>query len=194
VYVGENFRFGWHGAGTSADLAAFGASHGFGVCPVPLVTDAGTPVSSTRVRDLLSSGDVAGSARLLGRPHRLEGSVTSGARRGRMLRAPTANVTTAPDMAVPRLGVYVTRALVRGGASYQSVTSVGTNPTFEKARKVRIETVLLDFEGDLYGSTLAVDFLERIRGQRTFPDAVALADQIASDVEFAREAHRRLGV
>jgi riboflavin kinase/FMN adenylyltransferase len=193
VFVGENFHFGAQGAGTSVDLTAFGAAHGFGVHAVSLVKDEGTPVSSTRIRDLLSSGDVAGAARLLGRPHRLEGCVTRGVGRGRTLQAPTANLAVARGLALPRLGVYATRTLLEGATSYRSVTSVGTNPTFHKSGKVQIETLLLGFEGDIYGTDLAVDFLERIRGQRVFADAGALAEQIAKDAGLAMEVHERLG-
>ena len=114
---------------------------------------------------------MAEAARLLGRPHRIEGTVISGVGRGRGLEAPTANLAPTPDMALPRLGIYVTRPRWTVGTSYRSVTSVGTNPTFESDGRIRIETLLFDFAGSLYGAKLAVDFLARIRDQRTFPDA-----------------------
>ncbi len=115
------------------------------------------------------------AARLLGRPHRIEGTVMTGVGRGRSLDAPTANLSASKEMAIPRAGIYVTTSTVDGGEVHPSVTSLGTNPTFESDRKMRIETLLLDFSGDLYGRHLAVDFLERIRGQKTFPDADSLA-------------------
>lgn len=186
VFVGENFRFGQGGAGTPADLRLYGRSHGFKVVAVALARDQGEVISSTRIRELLKAGEVAEAARLLGRPHRIEGTVISGVGRGRGLDAPTANLTPTPEMALPRLGIYITRSTVDGSDSYRSVTSVGTNPTFESDGKVRIETLLLDYSGALYGSRLEVDFLERIRGQRTFPDADSLAAQIRRDVEAAR--------
>jgi riboflavin kinase/FMN adenylyltransferase len=190
VYVGENFRFGHGGAGVVADLAEYGKTHGFEVRPVPLVKGGGEAISSTRIRELIRGGRVKEAAMLLGRPHRLEGTVTSGAGRGgQLLEAPTANLAPDRDIALPGLAVYVTRSLVDGGKSYPSVTSVGTNPTFESDHKVRIETLLLDYGGNLYGAHLAVDFLERIRPQRTFPDAESLAERIRADVEFARRAH-----
>jgi riboflavin kinase/FMN adenylyltransferase len=89
-------------------------------------------------------------------------------------------------MALPRVGVYVTRSTIDGASSFLSVTSVGTNPTFESDGRIRVETLLLDYSGHLYGSHLAVDFIERIRGQKTFPDAVTLAARIRKDVEIAR--------
>ncbi len=191
VFVGGNFRFGHEGAGTSTDLAEYGAAHGFRVRPVPLVKDAGEAISSTRIRVLLRRGRVDEAAGLLGRPHRLEGAVVSGARRGRTLEAPTANLSVGRESALPGLGIYVTRSIVDGVREYPSVTSVGTNPTFEHDRKVRVETVLLDFEGDLYGARLAIDFLGRIRPQRAFPDAESLAAQIKKDIEFARRVHQK---
>jgi riboflavin kinase/FMN adenylyltransferase len=189
VYVGENFRFGRDGTGTVADLAYYGRTHGFTVRTVTLVRDEGGPVSSTRIRVALKGGDVAQAARLLGRAHRVCGLVIEGEGRGRTLGAPTANIRVDRDIALPRLGVYATHAVLRDGIRYRAVTSVGTNPTFEKGRKVRIETLLLDFGDDLYGSTLGVDFVQRIRGQRTFPDAESLREQICRDVQAAKAIH-----
>lgn len=189
VFVGENFRFGQGGAGTAAHLVEYGRTHGFEVRPVALVEEAGETISSTRIRDLLGAGRVEEAARLLGRPYRIEGPVLSGAGRGRGLDAPTANLAVTRETALPRLGVYVTRSTVDDSRVYQSVTSVGTNPTFESDHKVRVETLLLDFSGDLYGRHLAVDFLARIRGQRTFADAASLAERIREDVKTARAVH-----
>jgi riboflavin kinase/FMN adenylyltransferase len=190
VFVGDNFRFGHLGAGSADDLAIYGATHGFRVRPVPLVEDSGEVISSTRIRELLRKGHVAEATRLLGRPHRIEGEVVSGrGRGGKLLEAPTANLTPPRDMALPGLGVYVTRSIVNGRDVYPSVTSIGTNPTFESDHKVRIETLLLDFGADLYGAHLAVDFLERIRGQKTYAEPAALAEQIKKDVAVARRIH-----
>lgn len=186
VFVGENFRFGHGGAGTPADLRVYGRSHGFEVVAVDLAREAGEVISSTRIREALEAGDVAEAASLLGRPHRIEGTVISGAGRGRGLEAPTANLAPTPEMALPRVGTYVTRSVVNRADSYRSVTSVGTNPTFENDGIIRIETLLFDFAGDLYGATLALDFVERIRGQEAFPDAAALAARIRQDVEIAK--------
>jgi riboflavin kinase / FMN adenylyltransferase len=187
VFVGENFRFGHGGAGTPADLREYGRSHGFEVVAVSLAREGGEVISSTRIRELLRKGKVVEAGSLLGRPHRIEGTVVAGAGRGRGLDAPTANLTPTAEMALPGLGIYVTCSTVDGGASYRSVTSVGTNPTFESDGKVRIETLLLEYSGILYGRSLAVDFLERIRGQQTFPEAASLAAQINRDVEAARD-------
>lgn len=186
VFVGENFRFGHRGAGSSADLRLYGQTHGFEVVAVALASEAGQIISSTRIREAIGAGLVTEAARLLGRPHRIEGTVVSGVGRGRGLDAPTANLEQTPDMALPRLGIYVTRSTVDGRNVYRSVTSVGTNPTFESDGKIRIETLLFDFAGTLYGSHLSVDFLEYIRDQEAFPNAEVLAAAIRRDVEVAR--------
>jgi riboflavin kinase / FMN adenylyltransferase len=186
VFVGQNFRFGHGGAGTPEDLLQYGRAHGFEVMAVPLTTQDGEVISSTRIREALREGRVADAARLLGRPHRIEGTVISGAGRGKGLQAPTANIAPNAGMALPRLGIYITRSTVNRVESYASVTSVGTNPTFESDGRIRIETLLLDFSGGLYGEHLAVDFLERIRDQQVFPDAESLAARIKADVQVAR--------
>ena len=192
VLVGENFRFGYLGSGTQSDLREYGAIHDFEVRSIPLAEEGGEAISSTRIRKLISAGRVADAARLLGRPHRIEGVVVRGAGRGRALEAPTANLSIDAGMAIPRLGVYVTRAFLPGGGpAYSSVTSLGTNPTFEADGKVRLETLLLEYSGDIYGSRMAVDFVERIRAQRAFPDAASLAARIRRDVEIAEEYFRR---
>ena len=188
VMVGANFRFGHRAAGTPADLLAFGQEQGFSVSAIHLVEEEGGPVSSTRIRALVSAGEVEQAARLLGRPHVLEGPVVGGARRGRTMGVPTANLVPPPGLAIPALGVYVTRTLAGRWGPQPSVTSVGTNPTFESDGVVRIETFLLDFDGSLYSERIGVEFLSRIRGQRTFPDAAALSAQMQADVAHA-EAH-----
>ncbi|HEY5530159.1 MAG TPA: bifunctional riboflavin kinase/FAD synthetase [Thermoleophilia bacterium] len=186
VLVGENFRFGHQGCGSVADLRGYGKDHGFSVEAVPLAEESGEIISSTRIRMLIKRGRVAEAARLLGRPHRLAGVVVEGAQRGRELGAPTANLAVERGLAIPRLGVYVTRTVFGDGTKWPSVTSVGTNPTFEVDRRVRIETLLLGFAGTLYGSNISVDFLEKIRDQLTFPDAGSLTERIYRDAEIAR--------
>ena len=186
VLVGENFRFGHHAVGGPEDLRQYGREHGFETSTVPLSEEDGKTISSTRIRGLIGSGHVAEATRLLGRPHRIEGVVVAGVGRGRTLSAPTANLAVEAETALPRHGVYVTRSLLSGMGAYASVTSVGTNPTFEADGVVRIETLLLDYEGDIYGARMAVDFLEWIRGQQRFAGPDVLAERIRLDVEAAR--------
>ena len=186
VLVGENFRFGHGASGGPDDLREYGRRHDFDTQVVALSQEGGETISSTRIRGLVNAGHVAEAARLLGRPHRIEGLVVAGAGRGRTLAAPTANLAVEAETALPRQGVYVTRSILAGGASHLSLTSVGTNPTFEDDDQVRVETLLLDYDGDIYGTHMAVDFLEWIRGQQRFATAEALAERIRLDVDVAR--------
>ena len=149
----------------------------------PFTTAEGRPVSSSRVRDALVAGDVRGAAGLMHRPYRLRGTVATGQRRGGTIGFPTANLEPVQTL-VPRDGVYAGRAW-RGAESWPAAINVGPNPTFgENARKVEVH--LLDFSGDLYGQVIAVDFLERLRDTRPFPNVEALVAQLKQDVETAR--------
>lgn len=185
VMVGENFRFGKGGAGGPADLLSLGEEYGFSVTAISMIEQEGEVVSSTRIRDCVQRGQVERAAELLGRPYALEGAVVRGAGRGRNLGIPTANLEVGPEMASPALGVYVTLAHVDGGSPLPSVTSVGTNPTFEAEGSVRVETHIMDFSRGIYGSVLEVEFLARLRGQIKFDDPDELADRIRQDVEEA---------
>jgi riboflavin kinase/FMN adenylyltransferase len=156
------------------------------VTAIELLEEGGDRVSSTRIRRLLSDGEVAAAAQLLGRPHALTGYVEAGAGRGRDMAVPTANLPVPPEVVVPALGVYVTRTRVGPGPPVPSVTSVGTNPTFEHDGRLRVETFLLDFSGNLYGRFIGVEFLDHLRGQRTFAGPEALSAQMAEDIAATR--------
>ncbi len=175
VSVGENFRFG-RGAGGDSELLR--ASGDFEAAIVPLVQAGGEPVSSTRIRSLLASGDVVRAAELLGAPFRAEGEVVRGNERGRALGMPTANLSLDEALMVPGAGVYAGTALGRPAA-----INVGTRPTFEQSGPTLVEVHVLDFEGDLYGTTLRVAFLERLRDELRFDSADALVEQMRLDVE-----------
>jgi len=190
VVVGENFRFGHKAAGDVGRLAQLRRTFGFTVEGAPLVssdTTTETVVSSTYIRSCVDAGDVAEAARALGRPHRLEGVVVRGDQRGRELGFPTANLLVAPHAAIPADGVYA--AYVRRGRSngpaLKGAVSVGTNPTFS-GRERRVEVYLLDFDADLYGERLSLDYVARLREQRRYDGVQPLIDQIAKDVEDAR--------
>jgi riboflavin kinase/FMN adenylyltransferase len=191
VMVGENFRFGRGGSGTVEDLIAQGQRRGFSVTAMAMVIARGKPISSTRIRRLLAEGRVEEAAELLGRPHTLEGRVESGAGRGRYLGSPTANLDVAQGLAIPAPGVYTTWTWVAVGDRRPSVTSIGTNPTFESDDVTRVETFVLDFTGDLYGREIKVEFLEWVRGQQVFADAESLQARIAEDVAAARSYFER---
>ena len=176
VFAGEDFRFG---AGRRGDLELL-RRLGLEVHPVPLLAG----VSSTRIRELLGSGDVASAAPLLGRPYEVEGSVVAGDQRGGTLGFPTANILAAPHLLVPAYGIYAGSAL-----GHRVAASIGVNPHYGGAER-RIEAFLLDFEGDLYGHPLRLELWDRLREERAFGSEEELVAQIARDVEAARAARR----
>ncbi|MGC9666406.1 bifunctional riboflavin kinase/FAD synthetase [Planosporangium sp. 12N6] len=189
VVVGENFRFGHRAAGDIALLRRLGRTFGFGVEAAPLLTDDATVFSSTYIRACVDAGDVTAAARALGRPHRVEGVVVRGDRRGRELGFPTANLLTGPHAAIPADGVYAAW-LVRGrGERLPASVSIGTNPTFSGQER-RVEAYVLDFDGDLYGERLALDFVAHLREQRTYSAIEPLVAQIGEDVAQTREVLR----
>jgi riboflavin kinase / FMN adenylyltransferase len=176
VVAGEDFRFG---AGRRGDVALL-RTLGLEVRPVPLLEG----ISSSRIRELVASGDVGGAAQLLGRPFELEGSVVAGDQRGGTLGFPTANLATEPHVLVPAYGIYAGEAL-----EHRAAVSVGVNPHYGGSER-RIEAFLLDFEDDLYGRRLRVELWQRLRDERAFESEEELVAQIARDVEAARAAQR----
>ncbi len=185
VVVGENFRFGHRAAGDVRDLERIMREMG-GTAVAVEVRAAGKEggISSTRIRAMISEGDVAEAAGLLGRPYVLRGEVVVGDRRGRTIGFPTANVLPDPDVVVPARGVYAGFVLV-GDEKFAACTNVGVAPTFDRAES-RIEAYLLDFDGDLYGRVIDVGFAKRIREERRFSGVDELTEQIRRDVEEAR--------
>jgi riboflavin kinase / FMN adenylyltransferase len=187
VMVGENFRFGKEAAGDTVVLADLGRQLGFSVEVMPLVVGdaAERPWSSTYVRDHVAEGDVQGAAEVLGRPHGIEGVVVRGDQRGRELGYPTANVDVPRGMAIPPDGVYA-GWLVVDDEALPAAISVGTNPQFAGADR-RIEAYVIDRDDlDLYGMSVRVDFVERLRDQAVFASVEELASQMADDVAVAR--------
>jgi riboflavin kinase/FMN adenylyltransferase len=191
VIVGDNFRFGHRAAGDVALLSELGAKYDFTAVGVPLLTDAGQTISSTTIREQLAAGDVAGAAADLGRPHRVEGVVERGHRRGRELGFPTANLALRPYTAVPADGVYggwLTSLDPDGREEerWPAAISIGTNPTFD-GRERTVEAYALDRDDlDLYGAHVAVDFTARLRGTVRFGSAAELIEQMHRDVADAR--------
>lgn len=194
VVVGENFRFGHRATGDVALLTELGAGRGIEVLSVRLVDDAvaDVPVSSTLIRSLIADGQVESATRALVRPHRVEGEVVRGDARGADLGYPTANVSTTMRAAIPADGVYAGQ-LVRAPYGPDSereplpaAISVGTNPQFQGQER-RVEAYVIDGDGlDLYGEYVAVDFVARLRGQRTFDSVDGLVEQMGMDVQDAR--------
>jgi riboflavin kinase / FMN adenylyltransferase len=195
VVVGENFRFGHRAAGDVALLGELGDKYDFSAEGVPLLTDGGVTISSTAIRELLAEGDVAGAARDLGRPHRVEGVVVRGHQRGRALGFPTANLEMLPHTAIPADGVYSGWLLSLGTDGtererWPAAISVGTNPTFDGQERT-VEAYALDRDDlDLYGLHMAADFVTRIRGQARFDSVADLVSQMHQDVDAAREILR----
>ena len=193
VIVGENFRFGHKAAGDTATLTELGRRFGFSAHGAELLHDGDTPLSATYARKCVIAGDMRAAAHVLGRPHRLDGVVERGDQRGRELGFPTANLRTDEWAAVPADGVYAGRVVrldewgrtVPGTELGIAAISIGTNPTFE-VRQRRVEAFVLDWSGDLYGSAIGVEFVERLRGMEKYDGVDALVAQMNDDVDRTR--------
>ena len=179
VSVGENFRFGHRAAGDPAMLAA---DERFETRVVPLVEVDGEIVSSSHIRGLVLAGEVELAARFLGAPFQLRGTVVKGDQRGRTLGFPTANIVPDEALVCPGHGIYATRTPEACAA-----VSIGVRPTFGTGRALLVEAYLLDWDRDLYGLELRIDFLARLRGERRFDSPDALVEQMRRDVERTRE-------
>ena len=184
LVIGYDYAFG-RGRGGDADfLKAFGEKYGFAVEILQPVGNDGLPYSSTRIRAMVATGDVADLVSILGRQYNLEGRVVPGEQRGRELGFPTANLETDKEL-LPAAGVYAVK--VRHGAQeYGGVVNLGKRPTFG-GKTSTIEVHLLDFTGQLYGQNLRVYFVERLRGEQKFADVKALINAISEDVLRARQ-------
>ncbi len=187
VVVGDNFTFGKQAAGTVDTMRELGKQYGFEVDGVTLLGEHAVTFSSTYIRSCVVAGDMAAAAEALGRPHRVEGVVVHGDGRGKGLGFPTANVAPPIHAAIPADGVYAGWFTVLGESDTRmAAISVGTNPTFD-GRNRTVEPHILDFDGDLYGKRVAVDFIEQLRGMRKFDSIEDLVEAIGRDVKQARE-------
>jgi riboflavin kinase/FMN adenylyltransferase len=184
LLVGADFALGRDRAGNADTLHALGEELGFRLEVVPMLSEGDGKVGSGAVRDALAAGDMVTVNQLLGRPFALRGPVVRGEERGATIGFPTANIAVAPDLALPKFGVYVTRAYL-GESTYASVTNVGERPTFGASRPT-IETHLLDFEGDCYDRMLRIELLTPLRDERRFSGVDELVAQIRRDVDAAR--------
>ncbi len=178
VSVGENFRFGAKARGDAEMLAAHDE---FSTRVVPLVEVDGETVSSSRIRALIAAGEMDAAARCLGAPYLLEGEVAEGDSRGRKLGFPTANIVPDDTLIVPGHGVYAAFA-----NEHPAAVNVGVRPQFATGRGLLVEAHLIDFDGDLYGRTLRIAFVSRLRGERRFPSVEDLIAQMHRDVDEAR--------
>lgn len=181
VVCGYNFTFGRGAAGNGALLSVLMSERGRRCYVLPEVRLGGRHVSSTEIRRLLSDGDVAGAAQLLGRRYILHGTVAHGKQNGRLLGFPTANLAVDGNIYMPKKGVYLTSFTV-GGHCYPSVTNVGTNPTLG-GDSVTVESYILGFSEDIYGEHASVEFIDRDRDELRFSSADELREAIAGSVE-----------
>lgn len=184
LWVGPGFAMGRRRGGDIARLRALSTRMGYVLRVFPPVLDGGQVISSTRIRNLLRKGRVGEAKRLLGRPYTLSGRVSHGARRGRCLGFRTANLTIDAERAVPADGVYVVWATVEG-QRYQGVSNVGVRPSFGGGERV-LEVHLLDYEDDLYGKHVTVEYVQWLRPEMRFDHIPALVEQVQRDIAHAR--------
>ena len=192
VWVGANFLFGRDRAGNFSLLRTLGARYGFKAEKIDPVRYKDFVVSSTRVRRLVSEGRMDEAGALLGHEYFLDGTVMRGDQRGRTLGFPTANLCTDNELLPPH-GVYATTARV-GETVYASVTNIGTRPTVDQSGRTVIETHIFDLDKDLYGSTIRVGFVQRLRDERAFESLDLLRAQIDADCRRARVLFGRLSL
>ena len=187
ITVGYDHRFGRDREGDVDLLRACGSEHGFDVDVIPPQEVDEDVVSSRKIRETLETeGDVTAAAEQLGRPYQLKGIVARGEGRGREIGYPTANLAlNDPRKLVPKRGVYATRVTLPDGDTRGGMMNIGRRPTFDEM-EVTVEVHLFDFEGDLYGETLSVQFLQRLRDEQKFDSADALATQLSEDERHCR--------
>jgi riboflavin kinase/FMN adenylyltransferase len=183
VVVGPDFRFGRGRRGGVGELERLGGRGGLDIRVVPPVKRRGDCVSSSAIRELLAAGRVERAGAFLGRPYAIEGDVVAGEGRGRLLGYPTANISTPNEIVPP--GVFAT-AIEIGGRGYPSVTNAGTRPTFGTGSAATIEAHVLGLRRSLYGESVRLRFLKKIRGERRFADSSGLKARIRTDAEAAR--------
>jgi riboflavin kinase / FMN adenylyltransferase len=192
VWVGANFLFGHDRAGNFSSLRGLGSRYGFRAEKIDPVRYKDFVVSSTRIRRLISEGRVDEAGALLGHPYTIDGTVVEGSHRGRDLGFPTANLATGNEL-IPPHGVYATTVRL-DGVIYPSITNVGVRPTFDDEPRTVIETHLLDVDRDLYGLTLRLGFVQRLRDERRFESVDLLRAQVGADVQKARTLFEQMSL
>lgn len=192
LVAGHDHHFGHKNQGSPELLMEKCRELGLGCDIIPKVEVGGITVSSTYIRRLVEMGQIERANRFLGHPHVLTGTVRHGRGLGSSRLFPTANLIIPPHVLVPSHGVYVTRATLEDGTSYAAVTNVGTRPTVNSGSDITVEACLLDFEGDLYGKTLRVEFFQHLRDEIRFDSLDALKAQIAADADTARAYFQNL--
>ena len=186
LVVGHDFRFGYRGEGTAERLADFCAKRGVGCDIIPKVELDGITVSSTYIRNLISEGDIERANIFLGHPHVLVDTVRYGYKLGRTIGAPTINMRFPDGVLIPRYGVYATKVYLEDGA-HSAVTNIGVRPTVSGGTAVSVESFILDFEGNLYGRQVRVEFFSFLRDEMKFENVEDLQAQIKRDAEATRK-------
>ena len=192
LVAGHDHHFGHKNQGSPELLMEKCRELGLGCDIIPKVEVGGITVSSTYIRRLVEMGQIERANRFLGHPHVLTGTVRHGRGLGSSRLFPTANLIIPPHVLVPSHGVYVTRATLEDATSYAAVTNVGTRPTVNSGSDITVEACLLDFEGDLYGKTLRVEFFQHLRDEIRFDSLDALKAQIAADADTTRAYFQNL--
>jgi riboflavin kinase / FMN adenylyltransferase len=186
LLVGYDFALGRGREGDVPALTRLGEEFGFSVDVMPAVNTDGEVVSSSQIRNLLLEGQVEAAAARLNRPYSITGEVAVGAGRGRMIGIPTANLKVWDELVIPKNGVYACRVEIHG-QTYQAVTNIGVRPTFEQENLIpSVEAHVLNFDRDLYGQDIRLEFWFRIRDERRFENFQSLVDQIRLDITTAR--------
>ena len=186
LVCGHDFRCGSRGEGSAEKLKGFCLAHGMAFHMVPEIKIEGKTVSSTLIRELVESGDMESAVRFLGHPHILTGRVEKGHQLGRTMGIPTANVAFPEGIVIPASGVYAAKVRI-DGTEYPAVTNVGTHPTVNQRSAPWAEPWILDFDGDLYGKEIEIQFFKRLRQERKFPDLDALAEEIRKNAQQTRK-------
>ena len=185
LWCGEDFAFGHNREGNVKWLEEYGRTRGFTVHIQKPITAAQAAVSSSRVRTAIADGDIPLITTMLGHPLRISGMVVEGNKRGRTIGIPTANLKVWDERAYPARGVYACKAIFNG-KTYNAVTNIGVRPTFDSQMSLSVEAHLFDFDQDIYGQTIALDFIARLREEKKFNGVNELVAQIKSDIEQAK--------
>ena len=194
LVAGHDHHFGHRNQGSPELLKEKCAELGLGCDIIPGVTLDGVTVSSTHIRKLLEEGDVETARAFLGHPHVLTQTVGHGRQLGRTIGIPTANLVAPPHVLLPKRGVYAAKITLPDGRAFGGVTNVGVRPTVNNGQDVTVEPWILDFDGDLYGQAIRVEFFRRLRDERKFESLDALRSQIETDAVKTREAYPEMGL
>lgn len=189
LLMGYNHRFG-HGGGTQEEYAAWGKETGIKVCVAKALN--GEKVSSSRIRSLISNGDIEEANAMLGYPYFLTGRVTGGKRIGRQIGFPTANLTIQEQKLLPACGVYAVWVIIPDGTRRGGMLCIGHRPTIEANGEISVEAHIFDFSGNLYGASISLEFIGKLRDEQHFASLDALQQQLAFDATSAQDMIRRL--